>query len=271
MSEDLYTDPQWLVFFPTNRYEAMFNDLYRIYANRCYFIRVEATKSITWSIWGRPAVPRPDWKPNEYNLMGLPFWEKFASMKAGPLKDSGISLAEFFEPDAALDGQDVYRLDEDGVWQLVEDPSEEEMRSGEALWVWAAAETDYMGPVKVSVEMGDGLEYGTIRDEASIFIENLSPSYTEVYVWDVSEEENPIEYWSLDDDEGGVHVEWRPIYYDGLYLVLEPGETHTVRLAVRREEFEDDILETTIEVLSDLGTRVRIPLSAESTGEIYDP
>jgi hypothetical protein len=49
---------------------------------------------------------------------------------------------------------------------------------------------------------------------------------------------------------------------DPLTVNVATGATYRLELGVRREQFTADTYETTIEVLSDQGTRVRIPLSA---------
>lgn len=247
MSETLHADPHWLVHFPTNRYESMFNDLHRLFANRCYLLHVNGTNDLSLTVSGRPAVPRMDWAPNRLNFAG------FALDPAA----AQPSLYDFFKPSPAFDGQVIYRLSPAGLWESVADPAAAAAKSGECFWIHAATASDYIGPVNVRVDAGDGLEYGDTLTERNLWIENRSSNRTSVLVDDLSGP-GPVGCWSVDTN--AATVAWAPL---PLALDLPAGGKRTVRLAVRREAMVSDRFETTIRVRSDLGGRVFVPLSAE--------
>lgn len=250
LSEELHNDPHWLVFFPTNRVEKMFNDLFRVNANRAYFIKLAGTNSFTWTVTGRPAVPEFTWDPNEFNMVGF------------PLDPAAVqpSVADFFSVAPSLAGQAVYRLNASGAWQLVSDPAGESLRAGESLWVYADGESSYLGPVSVAVDIGDGLDYGATLDSRDVMIENLSAAPTTVTIRDlVSGAEGPLAYRVFDPSV--TNFIWAGLP-DPLTAEVATGSTYRLQLGVRREQFIADTYETTVEVISDQGTRVRIPLTA---------
>lgn len=250
LSEDLQNDPLWLCFYPTNRYEKMFNDLFRVFANRVYFIKLASASAFEWTVTGRPAAPTVTWSPNEFNLVGFPLGP------AGALP----TVQGFFATAPSLAGQAVYRLNATGAWQLVSSPGAETMRAGEGMWVYAAGESDHMGPLHVSVEQGDGLDYGASLTELSVYLEDRSGLGGAVSVRDVlSGAAGPLAYWTFDTTTSS--VVWQDLP-DPLVIDVGTGAVARLRLAVRREDFASDTYETTIEVVGDQGTRVRIPLSA---------
>jgi hypothetical protein len=250
VNEQLYNDPHWLVFFPTNRHERMFNDLFRMFPNRPYLIKLGGSNSFTWTVTGRPAVPTLTWAPNEFNLVGFPLDPAAAQP----------TVADFFSPAASLAGQAMYRLNATGSWQLVSNPAAETMRAAESLWAYADGESSYLGPVSVSVDIGDGLDYGQTLDSQNVMIRNLSPVPTAVAIRDVaSGGSGPLAYRVY--DPGVTNFVWVTLP-DPLTVNVATGATYRLELGVRREQFTADTYETTIEVLSDQGTRVRIPLSA---------
>ena len=252
LNEALHTDPHWLVFFPTNRYEKMFNDLFRVYANRCYFLKLASASSYTWTVTGRPAVPAPFWQPNGYNLAGFPL------TPSGPLP----SVQQFFASDASLNTQAVYRLGATGAWERVAAPGSAAMRAGEALWVYAGGESTYAGPLQVAVSEGDGLDFGGSVDQKTVTLKNLGAASTVVEVRNVLGASGPVQYGVTDAGTGS--TTWTDLP-DPLAFTLPSGSTYGLRLAVQRNEFIGGVYETTIEVSADNGTRVRIPLHAESS------
>jgi len=251
LSEDMFRDPQWLCYFPTNRPERMFNNLFRITANRPYFIKLEGTNEINWVVSGRPAVKAfvpLSWLPNEYNLLGFPLRTDM------PLP----GLDAFFAPEPAFYQQPTYVLNAGGNWELVTNGSLP-VEAGKSFWVFAQAASTYLGPLSVTVEEGDGLDYGGSINERKVFIKNVAAVSTEVSIRDLNGP-GPLAYWTFNANLA--QVEWLPIP-DPLTLTLAPNETYTLRIAVNRNDFTGDEHFSTIQVESDSGTRVRIPLSAQ--------
>ena len=248
MTEDLHQDPHWLVFFPTNRHERMFNDLFAVSANRAYFIKLASSNAFTWMVTGRPAVARPGWDANALNLVGFPL-DPAAALP---------TVSDFFAPSPALAGQAVYRLSAAGAWELVANPSIEVMRAGECQWVYANGEAGHMGPLNVTVTEGDGLDYGATLTELSVYLENIADVPMSVNLRDVQGANGYVSRWTFDTNT--LTVVWEDLP-NPLTLSVPTGAVTRVRLGVRREEFPDESYETTIEVTGDLGTRVLVPLT----------
>lgn len=252
LSEDLHDDPHWLAFFPTNRYERMFTDLYRVFANHSYFIKLLGSSNVTWTVTGRPAVPSLTWQPKSFNLVGFPL------DPAGALP----ALQGFLAPDPSLATQAVYRLNATGSWSLVVNPGAQAVRAAESLWVYADGESTYLGPLQVKVTEGDGLDYGGTVLEKSVELKNLGAASTVVSVRNVLGATGPVAYWSQNESTG--EQLWTDIP-DPLSFTLPAGATYVLRLAIQRDEIVGGLYESTIEVVADNGTRVRIPLRAEAS------
>ena len=252
LSEELHNDPHWLVFFPTNRHERMFTDLYRVFANRSYFLKLLGSNSVTWTVTGRPAVPTFTWQPNSYNLVGFPL------NPAGALP----SVQTFLSPDPSLATQAVYRLNVTGTWDRVANPAAENVRAAESLWIYAGGESTYLGPLRVTVSEGDGLDYGGTIPEKDVVLKNLGAAPAVVSIRNVLGSTGPVAYWSQDAGTG--EQIWTDLP-DPLTVTVGAGLSQTLRLAIQRDEIAGGLYETTIEVVADNGTRVRIPLRAETT------
>lgn len=247
LSEELVRDPQWLCFFPTNRPERMFNNMFIVSANKPYFIKLEGTSAVNWVVSGRPAVASYLWQPNEFNLVGFPL------KPTGPLPGIG----SFFSHASALSNQSVFVLGANGRWEQAVNVNLP-MQAGRCQWVYANAASTYGGPVAVTVESGDGLDYGKTLTELSVVIRNATASPTVIEVRDHAGP-GPINYWTFNTGLG--IAEWLPLP-EPLVINLAGGASHTLRIAVDRDSFTQPTHETTIQVESDSGTRVRIPLTA---------
>jgi len=249
LTEQMHTDPHWLVFFPTNRYESMFNDLYRVHANKPYFLRIEGTSNVAWQVTGRPAVPRAAWAPNTYNLVGF----GLDPAAAQPAFDV------FFGVSSVLSNRPVYQLNAAGSWTLVADPTGASPAAGACLWAYADGDTDFLGLLDVSVAQGDGLDYGGTLTEQTVRIENRAAAEATVTISDVTGPGGPLAYRHYDTN--AIDFVWLPLP-DPLTVALDAGSAYDLRLAVCREAFAAEVYETTLQIISDHGARYRVPLSA---------
>jgi hypothetical protein len=120
-NEQLLSEAGWLGWFPDTRPEAFLTDLFTLQSNRAYLVNVEGTSNVTLEVTGKPAVPRPRWTPDAFNLVGF-----HVDPGAPP------TFANFLAPAAALSGQTIYGLNNDGSgWEPV-DPDTTTIQSGEA-------------------------------------------------------------------------------------------------------------------------------------------
>jgi hypothetical protein len=247
LDEGVVDKAQWLVYFDTNRVEKMFNNLFAVHANRPYFIKLAGSSAAPWSVTGRPAVPSIDWQPGSFNLVGF------------ALAPTNLpSVATFLSHSTSLVNQAVYRLTSTGTWRLVTAPASENVAKGESMWVYADTGTDYTGPVRVDINDGNGIDYGGSVSEVDVKLVNVSAFDAVVTVTDLTGGAgSELAYWV---DLGGGLFDFQDLS-SPLTVNLDAGTTHLIRLALRRENITGTLFETTLEVNTDLGTRVHVPVT----------
>ena len=89
------------------------------------------------------------------------------------------TYASFLAGSPAHAGQSIYRL-VGGAWTLVIDPAGARMRAGEAFWVYVAGGSAFTGPLAVSLDHGDDLDFGQGARERTLRIRNSSPEVRSV-------------------------------------------------------------------------------------------
>ena len=150
MTEAAWNGPDWLVNFQTNRTESFQNNLFRLFVNQAYLVHLDSTNEVDVEVQGEPALDVKQWRPDSYNLTGLPL-EAGRDPKAG----------DYFRPSLAhydsTTGQikPIYRLDADGHWQLL--TNDDLLTAGVAYWFYVRGGSAYLGPVEVSLSYGRGL------------------------------------------------------------------------------------------------------------------
>ncbi len=256
-SEDLVNVEGWLGYFPRPRPEWFLTNLYAVDANRAYLLKIESAAPVVWNVTGRPVLRDREWVPNSFNLTGF---------HVDP--DTPPSFGAFFSTSEAFDGQPIYRLSPSGVWELVTNPYAVNMRPGEAFWVRCEGQSEFTGPVKVSVEQGDGLRYGGGLVEQVLRIRNQASVPNTIRLRQIGGTD-PVSlvYRNLDPDTG--EVSW-PRLPTVLNLPAEPDEEVFVRLAVRRGEFTADFVSSLIEITDNFGMRRLVSVSA-STADAVPP
>src|SRR5262245_889551 len=71
-SEAAFNNPAWQRWFPPARPEALLNNLFAVFANHAYLVKVTNSTPVVWNVVGRPSLRIPGWVPDSYNLRGLP-------------------------------------------------------------------------------------------------------------------------------------------------------------------------------------------------------
>lgn len=245
-AEGLWGKPGWSVYYKTSQ-EAFLTNLFAIQANRAYLVKLGGSQPVTWSVTGRPAVPRISWTPDSFNLAG------FAVDPASP-----PSFQNFFAPSTAHAGQAVYRLNSNGEWAQVANPGSERMRRGEAYWIFCRGGSEYTGPLRVNPERLNGLAYGDSVDEQTLRIRNLATAGRTVTVRAVATGASPLAFRSFDS---ATLNQWLPL---PAQLAATTGSDLNLRLAVKRASFTATDFETVIEVTDGAGSLVRVPLVASA-------
>lgn len=244
-NEGLWGRPGWHAYFTAEK-ETFLTNLFAIFANWPYLIKLGGTEAVTWTVTGAPSVKKIKWVANSFNLVGF---------HVAP--GSPPTFAEFFSASPAHAGQATYRLNQQGNWEFVADSATARIRSGEAYWVYCEGTSTYQGPLNVEVAI-DGLNYSTFLTEQAVKIENLSDVSRTVALTLLSG--LPLAYRDFDRSTG--YFTW-PLLAAMPALSLAPGDHATVRIAVRGVELPPGVSESVLSITDDQGMRVLVPVSVE--------
>jgi hypothetical protein len=150
MTEAAWNEPDWLVNFQTNRTESFQNNLFRLFANQAYLVHLDATNDTYLEITGEPALDVKSWRPDSYNLTGLPI-----ETGREPTAQNYFRYSPAHYDSATGQIKPIYRLEADGHWKLL--TNDDLLYAGQAYWFYARGGSTYAGPVEVSLSYGRGL------------------------------------------------------------------------------------------------------------------
>jgi hypothetical protein len=251
-SEELIGQPDWLGYFPRPRPESFLTNLFAIYANRAYLLKIEGTQTVSWTVTGRPSLSDWPWQPDSFNLTG------FHVDPASP-----PSFGQYLEPSPAHAGQPIFRLAAGGVWEQVVNPYATPIASGVAYWVYTEGRSSYRGPLALSVPQGDGLDYGGGLTQQRLGIHNLTSQSTAITVRRLpSPTPVALRLFRFDADTG--EQSWPP-FPSQLVLPTGAGEEQLVDLAVRRTEITAEVGESVLEIRGAQGYRRLVPVRVKQT------
>ena len=254
-SEAAFNNSTWLRWFPASRPEALLNNLFAVFANRSYLIRVTNGAPFVWSVAGRPSLRRPDWVPDSYNLRGLP-----VDPSAPPTFLSFFRYSKAHYDTATSQLQKIYRLNSaTGQWQLVApaDP----VQSGAAYWIYTRGASDYLAPLTPKLELGDGLDFGLELAELNLNLANLTTGPITTTVQETgSIGAGHLAYYQFSSTLGG---QW-PALPSPFAVSPAAGATTRLRLAVRRQDFTSANYASVLEIRDGAGTRLLVPVNAQA-------
>jgi hypothetical protein len=242
-TEALFNNPAWLPYIPPPRPEAFLSKLYSVHALRPYLVKL--TNAATLTVTGVPVVRPAKWVTDSFNLRGFP-----VNPSAPP------TFVTFFGPSAAHAGQAIYQLQPNGQWQLVSPTAS--MKQGEAYWAFCRGASTYQGPSGIELELGEGLNYGTVLTELVPRILNNSINARTVCWRDLfNGANNPLSYQAFASNR----LNW--VNLPAPYCFnISGGGSIDLRLAMRRKDFAGTNYTSIIEVTDDIGTRYLIPVTA---------
>jgi hypothetical protein len=249
-NEGLWGQPGWHAYFTAEK-ETFLTNLFAIFANWSYLIKLKGSENVTWTVTGAPSVKKLRWTPDSFNLVGF-----HVDPGSSPL------VKDFFAPSTAHAGQAVYRLNRQGKWEFVEKPSETSIRSGESFWVYCESASTYQGPLNIKLPLSDGLNYGAMLTELTITLQNLS-EVPRTVLFKLSTANVVMVYRQYDPSTG--YFTW-PLLENMPPLTIEPGRYANVRIGVRREAMAAGVAESILEMKDDKGVRVLVPVSVEKIG-----
>ena len=245
-TEGLWAQPGWSVYTAAPEKAAAVN-LFAIFANRAYLIKLGGTQSVIWTVTGVPATAVTTWTANSYNLVG------FHVNPATPPTFGG-----YFAASPELKGQPVYRLSSLGKWELVTNPATTPIRSGEACWVYCNGASVYQGPLSVQY-LGSQLDFGTSLPQKEVTLVNNAPSGNLTATITFQPAADWFVYRLFNTATG--YYEYPRL--DSRTVQLPAGVRTAVGLAVRRELLTTGLYGGILVITDDAGSRFMIPVSAQ--------
>ncbi len=248
VNEPVWNRDRWLRHVPTNHPGAFQNNLFIAPGKRAYLVQL--TNAFTLSVTGRPAWRTRSWTPNAYNLRGFP-----VDPAARPtfLNFFRHSPAHYDAVAARL--QKIYRLAGTGQWTLVQ-PGDL-MTYGEAYWCFANGGSDYVAPLSLALDGGDGLDFANTLTSADLNFVNHWDAGVVLSVRDISSP-TPLSYQRRDPTNGTV---WAP--FTGPWTsLISSGTELTLNTSVRRRDIAGDRYRSVLEISDGRGTRFLLPASA---------
>ncbi len=241
--------PEWMIYHPGN---PIIRNLHAIYGNKAYLIEMGGSDDVTWTVRGEPLVPDIDWKPNSFNFVGFHIEN-----------DSAPFFQDFFASSPAHAGKDIYVLDNTTAsWVNITDPLQAiAMKRGEGFWIYCQGSSTFNGPIKVQLEQGEGLHFGTLLSAQEIVLENDSTSdhALAVTISDANVPLDPLYLWVLDPSTAT--AEWQP-FSEAAPSSLDAGESHRMRIGVKREGLAAGQSFASNLRVKGAGIEIEIPVSA---------
>jgi len=248
-SEGLWGQPGWGTYFKSVS-ESFLTNLYAIFANRPYLVKLGGSQPVTWTVTGLPVAETKTWAANSFNLVGF-----HVNPQAQP------TFAALLSPSPAHAGQPVFRLNQQGTWEQVTNPAATTVRSGEAYWVYCKGVSSYQGPLSVEIP-GSILDYGTSLVQHTIAISNTSSLARKVKLRLLSGG-SWLSYRTFNASSG--YFEWKALAEMPL-LQLAGGQKANIWLAVLREALPLGVTQGILEVSDDGGSLFLIRVSVEKVG-----
>lgn len=233
-------NPDWLNYIAAAPPLDGESALHSILGGRGYLIKLAANAPATtsWQVRGRPVVRAPDWLGDSLNFVGFT-----VSPTTPP------TFNQFFQSSPAHQNTFRFRLDSQGRWQRISDPSTT-MKAGEAFWIRCDGASDFAGPVQVRPALGTRIDFGRTVVEQKVVLRNRTTTARTVDIRQQASQPPPqadgipalsgpvpLSYW---DDETRATFGWSDLP-SVLTLSLAPGEEKTLRLAIRRQDMAPSV------------------------------
>lgn len=243
-AEGLMNLEGWYGYFPEPKPEAFLSNLYTLSANTAYLVKLEGSVSKTIQLTGKPVYVKKKWRTNGFTLTGFP-------LVAG----QEPSFGDFFANSPAHQGQPVYQLSPQGVWEAVDDPYLQRMKSGEAYWFYTNGTSRYQGMINVTIEQGESMEYRQAFTEMDLVLSNLSDVTNFVSLNRLNGSSLPMKFLNEDLETG--EIAWPDLPVTKVFE-MQPGEDLVVTLAVDRLSFIEQRMEQVFSITNEQGAKVLI-------------
>lgn len=155
---------EWAIWKRDSPGDSTFN---RLRPNFAYLVRVaDSAAPLTLAVKGRAILPQIRWRSDGLNLIGLPV-SSARPLMANYLAPSGISLSQSRILEYV--GGPITQ----GTNPKLVNPNLAPIVRGRAYWVNDTLFSRYYGPVKVELDQGSGIHFGSEGYQASLILSNL--------------------------------------------------------------------------------------------------
>ncbi len=241
----------WSVWYADSRPDAFLKSLHAINGQQGYLIN--AKQDFVWSVTGLVSPPAIRWQPDAFNYVGFP-----VDAVTAP------TFGRFFGSSTAHNHNRIYRL-ENGAWRQVTNPATEQMRSGEAFWIFCAGTSDYQGPLQVETTSRSGLALGAGKD--AVILRNKTTHPVGVTMEQVATGQNSVPMAIVVLAVGDTNAPVKNIATpqpDGAWSQpmppIEAGQAFRVPFQLRREAMNSARQTSLLKFSTDVGTVVWIPV-----------
>ena len=255
--DSLVPSDQWHAYFPN---EPRISNLFTVIGGKAYLIKASGDEVVPWVVKGSPRLPKVNWLPKGYNLVGLPIDPENTEALFGQL---------FLGSEAHVDRegdfhQPLYALAEvegKSVWKRIDGLAP--MESGTAYWMYAETHSDFVGPTSVDIAQRDILDFGSALEEDTLEIRNVGQADAEVMITVldeyVGEENRPLQYYREDPNSGGY---WEGLPDEGIASAMSPGELYAMRLGIDRSRIAGGVDYAAVLQIRSQGMRLRVQVTA---------
>lgn len=249
VNEPVWNRDEWLVHVPTNRIEAINNNLFHVFGYRPYLVRL--TSAATLNVTGEPVIQNVPWAPDAYNLRGYPVDPAILPTFNNFFRHSS---AHFSSVSNRLER--IYKLNPSGNWILV-GPGEPVQR-GVAYWTYSRGGSDYQAPLMIDLGGVGSLDFAETVDQSAIRLINRTPGNVTATIRD-QVPPAPLSYVQVNSSSG---LEWLnlPAPLSSVVLASQPLD---VRLAIRRGAITGPSYGSLLEIKDGTGTRWLVPARAQ--------
>ncbi|HKX63130.1 MAG TPA: hypothetical protein VJS65_14820, partial [Verrucomicrobiae bacterium] len=248
-NEPVWNRDRWLVHVPTNQVASLNNNLFKVLGNRAYLVKVSAPTTLNVS--GEPKLRFPAWAPDAYNFRGFPIDPNALPTFASFFR---FSTAHYNITQQRL--QKIYQLNDAGQWTLVNqfDP----MKHGEAYWVYTSGVSEFVAPLGVSLDFGNGLEFTSATTDSTLHLQNAGTTVRTATVTDIGPG-NPLSY-----QQNTTPPSWSALPRP-FTRTLAANSTFNLLLGANFSSANAVLYETILRVTDGQGTRIHIPVDIHRT------
>lgn len=257
-------DSQWKVWKRTP--DPAGNTLSLMTGNRAYVIKAIATDT-SFQITGRPVPPDYALKSTGTNFMGFP-------------TQSTTSFTNFLSYSEVLkNAPEIFYYDGEtqATSRRLVTPNSKTVTRGQAFWIKGGAYTDYYGPLKVTLQNADSLDFGSKRTTASLRLKNvadLAKNTTLTVTLSLIDSESapgtaigydPVNLLVRGPRDNNLEYTYTDLTAGDYVVILAPGEEKQIVLDANRSTVTDpaksyaSILRITDDTVNN---RVDLPVSA---------